>query len=190
MPTPLIIVGLGNPGPEHDQTRHNAGFLALDALQRGFSASDFQMDSKFYATLTTVLIDGKKVMLVKPTTYMNNSGRAIRSLVDFYKLDPKHLVVIHDDLDIAPGTLRTTESSRAAGNNGVESIIETLGTQDFFRIRLGIGRPTETEGVCMPSHDYVLSRFSEEEYTALEKLFPEVESIVRTRLSAECFKRK
>ncbi|MFA9262561.1 MAG: aminoacyl-tRNA hydrolase [Undibacterium sp.] len=182
MSSPLIIVGLGNPGPEYERTRHNAGFIALDALRLRFSASDFQTDPKFFAELSSTVQNGRKIILVKPTTYMNESGRTVRALLDFYKLTPADFVVLHDDLDIAPGTLRATESSRSAGNNGVESIIEHLGTQDFFRVRIGIGRPTETEGVCMPSHDYVLGRFSGEEFAMLEKLFPEIESIIKYRL--------
>lgn len=184
MPAPLIIVGLGNPGSEYAKTRHNAGFAALDFLGKSFAAPEFRTDPKFFSELASVSIDGKKAMLAKPTTYMNESGKAVRTLLDFYKLEPSALIVIHDDLDIAAGTLRTTESSRAAGNNGVASIIEHLGTQDFFRIRLGIGRPTETTGACMPSHDYVLGRFSDDEFVALEKLFPEIETIVRGRLAA------
>lgn len=184
MSTPLLIIGLGNPGAEYARTRHNAGFLALDFLAATFAAPEFRVEEKFFALLSSVLVNGKKIMLVKPTTYMNESGQAVRALLDFYKLEPKDIIIIHDDLDIAPGTLRTTESSRAAGNNGVESIIEHLGTQDFFRIRLGIGRPVEVQGVCMPAHDYVLGRFSDEESATLEKLFPEVETLVRNRIIA------
>ncbi len=182
MSSPLIIVGLGNPGIEYDRTRHNAGFIALDHLREQLNASDFQTDPKFFAELSTTVLEGRKIILAKPTTYMNESGKTVRTLLDFYKLSPEDFVVLHDDLDIAPGTLRTTESSRSAGNNGVESIIEHFGTQDFFRIRIGIGRPVEVAGVCMPSHDYVLGRFSEDEFAALEKLFPEIETIIRQRI--------
>lgn len=183
MSTPLIIIGLGNPGTEYEHTRHNAGFIALDYLREQFGASDFQADPKFFAELSTAIVSGRKMILVKPATYMNESGRAARALLDFYKLTPADFIVLHDDLDIAPGTLRTTESSRSAGNNGVESIIEHFGTQDFFRIRIGIGRPVEVAGVCMPSHDYVLGRFSDDEFTVLEKLLPEIKTIVNERLS-------
>ena len=184
MSSPLLIVGLGNPGAEYQGTRHNVGFHALDVLASAFKAGDFQADSKFSAEISSTLVEGKKVIFVKPTTYMNESGRAIRAILDFYKLPPSALIVIHDDLDLPSGTLRTTESSRSAGNNGVESIIVTLCTQDFFRVRIGIGRPTETEGVCMPAHDYVLRRFSKVEQLALEKLFPEVEAIIKKKIAA------
>lgn len=168
-----IIVGLGNPGKEYEKTRHNAGFLFADFLRKELGFEEFRSDKKASAELSSGMIDSEKVILVKPETFMNESGRAVRALVDFYKLSPADIAVIHDDLDIVPGTFRTTDSSRAAGHNGVQDIIDTLGTQDFFRIRLGIGHPTEVLGACMPSHDYVLQKFSSEEITKLEALFPE-----------------
>lgn len=179
-----LIVGLGNPGPEYATTRHNIGFLALDRLREVFGAPEFRPEAKFSALLSSVVVDGRKVILAKPTTYMNESGRAVRAILDYYKLNPAALIVIHDDLDIAPGTLRTTDSSRAAGHNGVQDIIDSLGTQDFFRLRLGIGRPVEVEGVCIPSHDYVLGRFSEEESAGHAALFDTVIRTVRDRLVA------
>jgi PTH1 family peptidyl-tRNA hydrolase len=98
---------------------------------------------------------------------MNESGRAVRTILDFYKAGPDVLTVIHDDLDIAPGTIKATASSRAAGHNGVADIIDMLGTQDFKRLRIGIGRPAEVLGACEPSHDYVLGKFTSEEQTLL-----------------------
>jgi PTH1 family peptidyl-tRNA hydrolase len=115
-----------------------------------------------------------KILLIKPDTFMNASGTAVSQLVHFYKLSPEDITVIHDDLDIAPGTYRVTTSSRAAGHNGVSDVIEKIGTQDFFRVRLGIGRPAEVTGTCMPSHDFVLQKFSPEELTTLSDLFPKV----------------
>ena len=173
-----LVVGLGNPGSEYTKTRHNVGFMALDFLQKAFSASVFCEDKKSSSLMANSLIDQEKILLVKPNTFMNESGKAVRALVDFYKLAPNDIVVIHDDLDIAPATMRTTESSRAAGHNGVQDIIEKLGTQDFFRIRIGIGRPTEVNGACMPSHDFVLQNFSEEELDNLTELFPKIKEEV------------
>ncbi|QQR78402.1 MAG: aminoacyl-tRNA hydrolase [Candidatus Moraniibacteriota bacterium] len=193
-----LLVGLGNPGPEYVRTRHNLGFLALDWLRERFDAPAFQPEAKFFADLSSVMQEGNKFILAKPTTFMNESGRSVRAILDYYKLGIDTLIVIHDDLDIAPSTLRTTDSSRAAGHNGVQDIIDTLGTQDFFRIRLGIGRPAEVEGVCppetlrepgvsvragIPSHDYVLGHLSDEEYTKLEALFTEMEKVLRSRLA-------
>jgi PTH1 family peptidyl-tRNA hydrolase len=166
-----LIIGLGNPGKEYEMTRHNAGFLCADFLREAFDFEAFKLDKKMSAELSSGMIDSEKVILVKPETFVNESGTAVQSLVHFYKLSPSDIAVLHDDLDIAPGTLRITDSSRAAGHNGVQDIIDKLGTQDFFRIRLGIGHPTEVLGACMPSHDYVLQKFSSEELAKLPELF-------------------
>jgi PTH1 family peptidyl-tRNA hydrolase len=194
-----LIVGLGNPGPEYFHTRHNLGFLVLDSLQEQLGAPKFQPDSRLFAEITSTILGRQKVILAKPTTFMNGSGRSVRAILDYYKLGIDRLIIIHDDLDLPPGTLRTTESSRAAGHNGVQNIIDTLGTQEFYRIRIGIGRPMVTDGTCppeilptrsvsaqagIPAHDFVLGRFSDEEYTKLETVFTEVESTLRARLVA------
>lgn len=179
-----LIVGLGNPGSEYTHTRHNIGFLALDHMRETFSAPEFHPELKFSAELSSVVIHGHRVILAKPMTSMNESGRAVRAILDYYKLDMGALTVIHDDLDLTPGTLRTTDSSRAAGHNGVQDIIDCLGTQDFFRIRLGIGRPAEVEGVCRRSHDYVLSHFSAAESAGHPALFDAVTEAIRKRLGA------
>ncbi|MFZ2299531.1 MAG: aminoacyl-tRNA hydrolase [Candidatus Moraniibacteriota bacterium] len=170
-----LIIGLGNPGKEYEKTRHNAGFLCVDFLRKEFSFSPFVLDKKISAEISSGMIGTEKVLLVKPDTFMNDSGTAVRSLLGFYKLSPADIIVIHDDLDIVPGTYRTTVSSRAAGHNGVQDIIDTVGTQDFFRIRLGIGRPDEAMGARMSSHDFVLQDFSPSELKALAALFPKVQ---------------
>lgn len=169
-----LIIGLGNPGKEYESTRHNAGFLAIDFFGKEFSNITFRNDKKMFAEIAETLVDNEKVLLVKPQTFMNESGKCVRALLDFYKLSPADIAVLHDDLDIAPASYKTTLSSRAAGHNGVSDIIEKIGTQDFFRIRLGIGRPTEVNGFCMPSHDFVLQNFTEEELKNLSDLFPKV----------------
>lgn len=173
-----IIIGLGNPGKQYEKTRHNAGFLALDFLRAHFDFETFHRETRFNAELSIGTIQGEKYILSKPDTFMNRSGTTVKGLLNFYKLEPKDIIVIHDDLDIAPGTQKTTLSSRAAGHNGVQNIIDEIGTQDFFRIRLGIGRPTEKEGVCSFNHNYVLDAFSPEELTTLEKLFSTLPDIV------------
>lgn len=169
-----LIIGLGNPGKNHELTRHNAGFLCLDYLQKEWSCDAFQSDKKMSAEISEGQLGRHKILLVKPSTFMNASGTTVSQLVHFYKLAPEDIVVIHDDLDIAPGTYKSTNSSRAAGHNGVSDIIEKLGTQDYFRVRLGIGRPATVSGACMPSHDFVLQNFSKEELSALSALFPHV----------------
>jgi PTH1 family peptidyl-tRNA hydrolase len=162
-----IIVGLGNPGIKYEHTRHNAGFLAVDSLQKTLSLAPWQEKKKLLGALAEGIVDGEKIILVKPSVFMNESGRAVRTILDFYKAGPDVLTVIHDDLDIAPGTIKATASSRAAGHNGVADIIDMLGTQDFKRLRIGIGRPAEVLGACEPSHDYVLGKFTSEEQTLL-----------------------
>ncbi len=169
-----LIIGLGNPGNNHATTRHNAGFLCLDFLQKEWGGNAFQIEKKMSAEISEGQVGKHPVLLVKPSTFMNASGTAVSQLVHFYKLAPEDIAVIHDDLDIAPGTYKTTGSSRAAGHNGVSDVIEKLGTQDFYRIRLGIGRPAEVTGVCMPSHDFVLQKFPPEELATLTALFPKV----------------
>lgn len=169
-----LIIALGNPGKNHELTRHNAGFLCADFLQKEWHCSDFQENKKMSALVSEGVVGKEKVLLIKPDTFMNASGTAVSQLVHFYKLTPLDIVVIHDDLDIASGTYKTTPSSRAAGHNGVQDIIDKLGTQDFFRVRLGIGRPVEVAGVCIPSHDFVLQKFSAEEMKNLSLLFPKV----------------
>lgn len=178
-----LIIGLGNPGNNHTNTRHNAGFLCLDFLQKEWNSGPFQHDKKMSAEISEGTIGKHKVLLVKPTTFMNASGTTVSQLVHFYKLQPEDILVLHDDLDIAPGTYKFTNSSRAAGHNGVSDIIEKLGTQDFTRIRLGIGRPAEVSGTCMPSHDFVLQNFSKEEITTLSALFPQVKDELTKWLS-------
>lgn len=171
-----LIIGLGNPGEEYVNTRHNAGFLCVDFLQRAFDFEPFALDKKMSARIASGVIGGQKILLVKPETFMNHSGGTVQALLHFYKLSPADIAVIHDDLDIAPATYKTTASSRAAGHNGVQDIITQLGTQDFFRLRLGIGRPADVTDTCMPSHDFVLKNFSSEELTHLSTLFPQVQA--------------
>ena len=174
-----LIIGLGNPGKQYETTRHNAGFLAVDFLREHFDFEKFHRETRFNAELAIGTLGKEKCLLVKPDTFMNRSGSTVRSLLDFYKLTPKDIVVLHDDLDIAPGTLKTTPSSRAAGHNGVQNIIDEIGTQDFFRIRLGIGRPQAIAGTCSPLHAYVLSPFSDAELSVLQELFPSLPDLIQ-----------
>ena len=178
----VVVVGLGNPGKQYDLTRHNAGFLALDFLKNAFGFDAFQEDKKYHAEIAFGKVGKSKVILVKPNTFMNESGKSVRLILDFYKLTPASLVVIHDEVDLPSGVLRTTPSSRSAGHNGIQNIIDSLGTQDFFRIRLGIGRPVPVEGSCITIHDYVLQKFSSEEMKKLESLFPEMKEILESRI--------
>lgn len=148
-----LIVGLGNPGKEYDSTRHNVGFRVADELARRYGLTFGKKERK--AVVATGVIHGKKVILAKPQTYMNLSGEAVRSLVDFYKVDLPNILIICDDLDIPLGTVRLRKSGSAGGQNGIKSVIQHLGTQEFSRLRFGIGRPPGK----MQAKDYVLSGF-------------------------------
>lgn len=157
-----LIIGLGNPGKEYLHTRHNAGFLALDFILKEIETTS--CESKFAAKICEARMPDK-VLFIYPETYMNNSGQAIKQLMDFYKLEPKNILVIHDDIDLPLGVLKFTESSGTAGHNGIKSIIESLGTQDFRRIRIGVESRENKEH--MPTDAFVLEKFSENE---LEKI--------------------
>ena len=132
-----LIVGLGNPGDKYQGTRHNVGFDVIDALarQEGLKLTD----QKFRSDYTIWRVGDEKVLLVKPYTFMNLSGEAVLPLMSYYNISPDELVVVYDDLDLEPGKLRLRQSGSAGGHNGVNSIIEMLGTQDFKRVKIGIG---------------------------------------------------
>lgn len=176
------IIGLGNPGKEYERTRHNAGFLSLDALREKWGFPEFVTEKKFSASVSAALRDGEKTLLVKPESFMNRSGGSVAAIANFFKLSPVDLVVIHDDLDLPFGTWKDATGSGAAGHNGVSDIIEKLGTKDFRRIRIGIGRParnTSRSDVGGPTDDrdpadYVLDRFTPEESEKLPVVFEEI----------------
>lgn len=161
-----LIIGLGNPGKEFVNTRHNAGFLVLDAF---LLTSDLQ--TSFNKKFNTEVVQQKKatgdILYGKPQTFMNNSGSAIRALVDFYKLKPTDLIVIHDEKDIPLGEFKIQTNRGAAGHNGVQSIIDHLGTKDFTRIRVGVG---PTEGPIERIEEYVLEKFSKAERKKLDEV--------------------
>jgi PTH1 family peptidyl-tRNA hydrolase len=152
-----LIVGLGNPGREYELTRHNIGFMAIDELAKRWNIS--LNEQKFKGVFGAGFVNGEKVILLKPLTYMNLSGESIRSLMDYYKIDVEDFVVMYDDLDIPVGKLRLRMKGSAGGHNGVKSTISHLGTQEFQRIRMGIDRPKNGMKVV----DYVLGRFTSEE---------------------------
>lgn len=152
-----IIVGLGNPGKPYEHTRHNIGFDVIDALANKWDAP--LTASKFNGMYATVHRPEGKVLLVKPLTYMNLSGECVRPLMDYFDIDVKDLIVIYDDLDLETGKLRLRQKGSAGGHNGIKSLIQHLGTQEFNRIRIGVSRPPAGMKVA----DYVLSKFSKEE---------------------------
>ena len=149
-----LIIGLGNPGREYKDNRHNIGFMLIDRLAVRLNARGMKLQSK--AIVTSGLYEERKLILAKPQTYMNLSGQSAQGLLHFYKIPPENLMVAHDDLDIPLGTIRIRPSGGAGGQRGMASTIERLGTKDFPRLRLGIGRPPGR----MAAADYVLQDFS------------------------------
>ena len=132
-----LIIGLGNPGKEYAKTRHNAGFIVVDALAKVLGAN-FKFQKKFNAEIAQVKIRNEETILIKPQTFMNLSGTAVRAIMDFYKIKIKDIIVVQDDKDILFGEVKYQNNRSAAGHNGIKSIIEHLGTQDFARIRIGV----------------------------------------------------
>ncbi|MCW1888394.1 MAG: aminoacyl-tRNA hydrolase [Candidatus Moranbacteria bacterium] len=167
----LLIIGLGNIGKKYERTRHNAGFLALDYIHHTHQCDAWTEEKNLSGFVSKGTLGTQKVLLFKPATLMNNSGLAVAKIIHYYKLTLNKIIVIHDDMDIPSGKVKLTLSSRAAGNNGVQSIIDHLRTQDFKRIRIGIGRPSDTLGYCEPSHNYVLENFTPPEEELLQALF-------------------
>src|SRR5438477_9648518 len=150
----LLVVGLGNPGREYARHRHNAGWMVVDELARRHGAS---WKGKFNGQVAEVRIDGHRVALLKPETYMNESGRSVSAAARFYKLEPDAVLVVHDEGDFDLGRLQARKGGGLAGHNGLRSIAQHLKTQDFLRLRIGVGRPER--GDPRPLADYVLSDF-------------------------------
>ena len=150
----LLVAGLGNPGREHAANRHNVGWMVVDELARRHGGS---WRSKFNGRLAEIRIDGHKVALLKPETYMNDSGRPVQAAVKFFKLEPDALLVVHDEGDFDLGRLQARKGGGLAGHNGLRSIAQHLGTQDFLRLRIGVGRPERGDRRSLA--DFVLSNF-------------------------------
>lgn len=154
----FVIVGLGNPEKKYEGTRHNIGFAVIDALADKYNISI--KDKKHKALCGTGVIEGVKVMLVKPLTYMNLSGDSVADVMNFYKLDPEEdMLVVYDDISLAPGNIRVRKKGSAGGHNGIKSIIATCGTQNFMRVRVGVGEKPEGWDLA----DHVLGHFSDED---------------------------
>jgi PTH1 family peptidyl-tRNA hydrolase len=150
----LLVVGLGNPGREHARNRHNAGWMVVDELARRHGGS---WKAKFNGQLAEVRLDGHKLALLKPETYMNDSGRSVGAAASFFKVDPDAVLVVHDEGDFDLGRLELKFGGGLAGHNGLRSIAQHLKTQDFLRLRIGVGRPDR--GDPRPLADYVLADF-------------------------------
>ena len=147
-----LIVGLGNPGSKYDRTRHNAGFWLVDELAKRES-ENFRSESRFSGEISKIHLSGRPVWLLKPTTFMNRSGLAVHQMASFYKISVNHILVVHDELDLPPGTIRLKHSGGHGGHNGLRDIHAQMG-KDYWRLRVGIGHPGDRNKVM----DYVLSR--------------------------------
>ncbi|OGN94190.1 MAG: aminoacyl-tRNA hydrolase [Chloroflexi bacterium RBG_13_50_21] len=173
---PFLIAGLGNPGRNHEHNRHNVGFMLLNRLTLKLNTGFGQVESKSLVAKTTYL--GERVILIKPQTYMNRSGAAVSSLVHFYKVPLENLLVAYDDVDLPLGTLRLRPLGGSAGQKGMQSIIERLGTDEFPRLRIGTGRPPGR----MEAADYVLQDFPTDEADLLTDTLDRAVEAVSTYL--------
>ena len=157
-----LIVGLGNPEEDYSNTRHNMGFDAINKISDYYNIQVNK--SKFNGLYGTGMIDNEKIVLLKPQTFMNLSGECIKEFVDYYKVDMNKLIVIYDDIEVEPGTIRIRKKGSAGGHNGMKSVVYMLKTQDFTRIRIGIGKPDNKEDMI----NYVIGYVSKEDYQILE----------------------
>ena len=163
-----LIAGLGNPGPEYEQTRHNAGFWLVDNLANSLPGCRLQRESRFQAMVARTSIAGQEVWLVEPLTFMNLSGQSVAALARFYKINPDEVLVVHDELDLAPGIARMKKGGSAGGHNGLKSMTASHGTQDYWRLRIGIGHP-RVLGSQQAVADFVLHRPRKEEQPLIDE---------------------
>ena len=158
-----LIVGLGNPGPEYEQTRHNAGFWLVDQL----GGNRLARESRYHALTARTVITGQEVWLLEPQTYMNRSGQSVGALARFYKIVPDDILVVHDELDLPPGTAKIKKGGSSGGHNGLKDITAALGTQDYWRLRIGIGHPRLMNSQQQVA-DFVLHRPRKEEQPLID----------------------
>lgn len=179
--TMKMIVGLGNIGTRYDETRHNTGFMVVDQLARDYHLGAFT-HLKQEAVAVSGVINGEKVMLVKPTTFMNDSGRAVGPLVDYYDIDLDNLVIVNDDLDMPVGKVRLKTHGASGGHNGLKSIISALGTKNFNRVKVGIDHPQHGTVVS-----HVLGKFSKEERPKFDQAVEQAEHALEDWINGEDF---
>jgi PTH1 family peptidyl-tRNA hydrolase len=159
-----VIVGLGNPGAKYTETRHNAGFWFVEEVARQYSAS-FRNEKKFFGDVAKVSVNGKEIWLLKPETFMNRSGQSVKALASFYRIAADQLLVAHDEIDLPPGTAKLKTGGGHGGHNGLRDIINQLGTNEFHRLRIGVGHPGSKDQVV----DYVLHNPSREERILIDQ---------------------
>ncbi len=172
----MMLAGLGNPGSKYTRTRHNIGFSVIDEVAGLFSLSIDK--SRFDALYSSGTYGGTRIILVKPQSFMNRSGFPIQRICSYFRINPSDLVVVHDDIDLEFGKLKLVKNRGHGGHNGIKSIIQTLGTKDFIRVKIGVGRPHEQNNVI----SHVLSTFSKEEEKALHKIIEKSVTACKTIL--------
>jgi len=175
-----LIVGLGNPGRQYEKTRHNAGFLFLDSLAEELGCS-WSNESRFQGLFAEGSVANSKVMLLKPDTFMNRSGQSVGKIARYYKLLPEEILVVHDELDFYPGVVKLKKDGGHAGHNGLRDIIAHLGSKEFYRLRIGIGRPAAGKIVV----DFVLSSPSKPEWELLVNAFALSRSFIGQMVSGD-----
>lgn len=176
----FIIAGLGNPGLTYENTRHNAGFMAVDRILKDTQTSGFKL--KFKSKCTTAMISGKSCLILKPETFMNNSGEAVEAAMNFYKIPAQNVIVLFDDISLDVGKIRIRRKGSSGGHNGIKSIIDLTGTEDFPRVKIGVGKKPR------PDYDlakWVLSKFSQSESEALSSALDSAAQSVKLILSGK-----
>ena len=176
-----LVVGLGNPGRQYEATKHNIGFMVIDAIAEAVTHTPWREEQK--AEVCSFTLDGEKILLVKPQTFMNASGEAVGPLMRYYKIDPSDVYCIYDDMDLPVGKLRIRPNGSSGGHNGIKSIIAETGTQEFDRIKIGIGRPQK--GMTVVNH--VLGKFSEDDYAMILLTLDKVETALHHYLKTNDF---
>lgn len=175
-----IIAGLGNPGVTYEDTRHNAGFICVDKLCETLCVKCDR--AKFRSMYADVMIEGKRCLVLKPTTYMNNSGEAISEAMDFYKIPPQRLIVIYDDISLEPSKMRIRRKGSHGGHNGIKSIVELCDSQDFPRIKIGVGKKPHPDYNLA---DWVLSRFTGDERKLIDECAQKAAEAVKLIVSGK-----
>ncbi|HFH8161254.1 TPA: aminoacyl-tRNA hydrolase [Streptococcus agalactiae] len=179
-----MIVGLGNPGSKYNDTKHNIGFMAVDRIVKKLDVN-FTEDKNFKAEIGSDFINGEKIYFIKPTTFMNNSGIAVKALLTYYNISIKDMIIIYDDLDMEVGKIRFRQKGSAGGHNGIKSIIAHLGTQEFDRIKVGIGRPNGR----MTVNNHVLGKFDKNDEIMISNTLDKVDNAVNYYLQTNDFQK-
>jgi len=175
-----LIIGLGNPGKKYEKTRHNLGFLAINKLAEKIGMGDWKIKMQFNANITQGNFNNEKIILAKPQTFMNNSGIAVKSITDYYKIPAEDILIIHDDIDLELGEIKIQKNRGSAGHKGVQSIIDSLKTKNFIRIRIGI--KLVSEETIISAEKFVLQKFSKEEEKTVQEIIKKAAGLITAAL--------